>query len=183
MHRHIVGILFSILVLAKCQDTNPTVCLDQGACYKGSWLKTTLENTYGSFQGIQYAESPVGSLRFKTPQPFLAGEAVLDVSHESKIICPQPQAFPVGLIGQEDCLVLNVYVPEKALNNPDVKLPVMVWIHGGGLIVGSGTYSDYGPQYFMGKNIYSSTGSPHFTRFHFARSSLYTRIVHLPKFV
>ena len=133
MYRHI-GILFSILVLAKCQDTNPTVCLDQGACYKGSWLRTNLENTYGSFQGIQYAESPVGSLRFKAPQPFLASEAVFDVSHESKIICPQPQAFPVGLIGQEDCLVLNVYVPEKALNNPDVKLPVMVWIHGGGLV-------------------------------------------------
>ena len=153
MHRHI-GILFSILVLTKCQENNPTVCIGQGACYQGSWLSTTLENTYGSFQGIQYAESPIGPLRFKPPQPFVAGEAVFDVSQESKIICPHPQAFPVGLIGQEDCLVLNVYVPEKALNNPDVKLPVMVWIHGGGLVVGSGTYSDYGPQYFMGKKMF-----------------------------
>ena len=155
MYRHI-STLFSILVLAKSQEDNPTVCTDQGACYQGAWLSTTLGNTYASFQGIQYAESPVGPLRFKAPQPFMAGEAVYDVSHESKIICPQPKAFPVGLIGQEDCLVLNVYVPIKA-DDPDVKLPVMVWIHGGGLVLGSGTYSDYGPQYFMGKKCLDNT--------------------------
>ena len=61
--------------------TSPTVCLEQGACYKGSWINTSVVK-YASFQGIRYAQPPVGDLRFKSPQRYFAGEAIFDVSKE-----------------------------------------------------------------------------------------------------
>ena len=55
-------------------------------------------------------------------------------------------------IGEEDCLVLNIYVPENVIiNKKDEKLPVMIWIHGGGLMTGSGSLLDYDPVYLVKK--------------------------------
>ena len=57
-------------------------------------------------------------------------------------------------IGEEDCLVLNIYVPENVIiNKKDEKLPVMIWIHGGGLMTGSGSLLDYDPVYLVNKNV------------------------------
>ncbi len=54
------------------------------------------------------------------------------------------------MTGQEDgCLVLNVYVPSEHVVGADPPLPVLVWIHGGGFVTGSGVPSLYGPEYFM----------------------------------
>ena len=132
--------------------TSPTVCLEQGACYKGSWINTSVVK-YASFQGIRYAQPPVGDLRFKSPQRYFAGEAIFDVSKESKIVCPQLGMVDGLLKGQEDCLFLNVFVPEAAINEPQNKLPVMVWIHGGGLRTGSNNFAEQGPEYFMDKGV------------------------------
>lgn len=49
-------------------------------------------------------------------------------------------------IGNEDCLFLNVYVPQTSTN---ASLPVMVWIHGGGFINGNGNSYTLGPDYLM----------------------------------
>ena len=51
----------------------------------------------------------------------------------------------------EDCLVLNVYVPEMALETKDKLIPVMVFIHGGGLIVG--TSGNHGPGYLLERDV------------------------------
>ena len=58
----------------------------------------------------------------------------IDVSKESKVMCPQVVSEMYDIAGQEDCLVLNVYVPESVYNDLSVKVPVMTWIHGGGLV-------------------------------------------------
>ena len=80
----------------------------------------------------------MGDLRFKSPQPFIAKDGFYDVSDKSKVKCPQFNFLTKALTGQEDCLILNVYVPEKAFSSkPDTKLPVMVWIHGGALVFGN----------------------------------------------
>lgn len=52
--------------------------------------------------------------------------------------------------GSEDCLYLNVYV--KSAKN-DQRLPVMVWIHGGAFMYGSGDDLQYGPDYLLRKNV------------------------------
>ena len=55
-----------------------------------------------------------------------------------------------SFIGNEDCLYLNVYT--KSLN-VHRHLPVMVWVHGGGFINGSGDYFLYGPHHFLRKDV------------------------------
>ena len=85
---------------------------------------------YSVLPGIKYAESPTGNLRFKPPTPHIPEEGTIDVSEISTVHCPQ--SGKSGGDGQEDCLMLNVYVPEYAFNDPQIKLPVMVWIYGGG---------------------------------------------------
>ena len=56
-----------------------------------------------------------------------------DVSKESKIQCVQLVNL-TSFAGQEDCLFLNIYVPETVYNDPFPGAPVMVFIHGGGLV-------------------------------------------------
>ena len=80
-------------------------------------------------------------------------EGVYDVSMESNVICPQlASGVPIG---QEDCLFLNIYVPEKVLNHVEksfnVLVPVMFWIHGGSLLTGSNSFQFYGPKSLMSK--------------------------------
>jgi carboxylesterase type B len=61
------------------------------------------------------------------------------------------------VIGQEDCLVLNVYVPDSDPEGQqlpaDKGLPVLVYIHGGGFWIGSGTNNLYGPERFMDHGV------------------------------
>ena len=77
--------------------------------------------------------------RFKSPQPYFENDgAIIDVSGESKVMCPQMELAANGsgieIKGQEDCLVLNVYVPYNMYNAAETRAPVMVFIHGGGLV-------------------------------------------------
>ena len=118
--------------------SKPKICLENGACFTGSWYNTDNGAKYASFQGIRYAMEPSYSLRFKRPLAFdPEANVTYDVSHESKVMCPQLKGG--DFVGQEDCLMLNIYVPEKFVNSPD-KANVMVWIHGGGLMQGSNNY-------------------------------------------
>jgi len=53
-------------------------------------------------------------------------------------------------VGDEDCLYLNVYTTKIELLK---KRPVMVWIHGGGYLLGSGNADFYGPDYIVPKDV------------------------------
>ena len=149
----LISLIFHTLLWSQVwgQDL-PSVCVDQGACYSGSWLTGSKSNaTYAAFQGIRYAQAPIGKLRFRPPVPFVPGEnEVIDVSQESTIACIQ---IPGGKQGQEDCLFLNVYVPKDILEDPEAETPVMFFIHGGGFGTGSGFLSEYGPQHFMDRGV------------------------------
>ena len=91
-------------------------------------------------------------MRFKPtqPLPIEEPETIHDVSKESTVRCIQ-NGNPGA--GQEDCLLLNVYVPKEVIEDPEFTVPVMVFLHGGAYATGSGRYSDYGPQHFMKHGI------------------------------
>jgi para-nitrobenzyl esterase len=88
------------------------------------------------FRGIPYAAPPVGNLRWKPPQPAAPWEGIRECTQMSAI---SPQVEPPGMVSgftlSEDCLYLNVVTPAR---EADEKLPVMVWMHGGGYSSGCG---------------------------------------------
>ena len=94
--------------------------------------------TFASFQGIQYAQPPIGDLRFKSPLPYQETNGEHDVRRKVDILCTQfgqmTGSRSSEAVVQEDCLLLNIYAPETALDG--LPLPVLVWIHGGGLEIG-----------------------------------------------
>ncbi|MCM3767652.1 carboxylesterase/lipase family protein [Neobacillus niacini] len=113
--------------------------------------KTIIETVYGKLQGEQvdgvftwkgvpFAKPPVGSLRFRAPERPDAWEGVRDATQFSPV-APQTQREIMEFFGNdvsnvnEDCLYLNVWSPGA----DDKKRPVMVWIHGGAFVSGSGS--------------------------------------------
>jgi para-nitrobenzyl esterase len=93
------------------------------------------------FKGIAYAGSPTGERRFLPPPPLEAWGGVRDAL-EYGASSPQPPERPPGWSAEEredeDCLVLNVWSPSVA-----GRRPVMVWFHGGGYAIGSGSWPLY----------------------------------------
>ncbi|XP_069696462.1 carboxylic ester hydrolase-like isoform X2 [Periplaneta americana] len=110
-----------------------------------------------SFQGIPYAKPPVGELRFQPPQPPEPWTGVLKATKEGPDCIQRP--FPAKpsspeIVGDEDCLYLNVYTPQLPEDEEATELlPVMFWIHGGGWVGGSGSTELYGPKYLLDKEI------------------------------
>jgi para-nitrobenzyl esterase len=100
--------------------------------------------TLHKFLGIPYAAPPVGALRWQPPQPHTDWVTPIDATQFGNH-CPQATS-PFGLPTEtEDCLFLNVYTPNHNGFASDVHhhKPVMVWIHGGALVVGES--DDYDP--------------------------------------
>jgi len=83
------------------------------------------------YLGIPYAEPPVGDLRFRHPLPPKPWTGVLDATRGGANCIQEKSRFSTGN-NSEDCLYLNVFVPQA----PSGKLPVMVWIHGGSFATG-----------------------------------------------
>ena len=129
-----------ILGLAACatHDTATSgaataliVRTDKGAVRGG--VAQGVEN----FLNIPYAAPPVGQLRWTPPQPAIAWSDVRSARTPGRY-CTQPKNFdsPDGAALDEDCLYLNVQRPVGT--QPGGKLPVYVYIHGGGFVTGSG---------------------------------------------
>ena len=101
-------------------------------------------NGVEQFLGIPFAAPPVGPLRWKPPQPVKPWTAIRSAKAFGPT-CAQvttlgPFAGPPN--SNEDCLYLNVFTPDVPLKGkPGAKLPVLVWIHGGGYF--DGASNDY----------------------------------------
>jgi carboxylesterase type B len=89
-----------------------------------------------TFRNIRYAAPPVGDLRWKKPAPPPKTTEIQD--RREALACTQPPSEEVRTVGgaivgsgHEDCLFLDLTIPRKVFQNPQVKVPVLVWIHGG----------------------------------------------------
>jgi para-nitrobenzyl esterase len=96
------------------------------------------------WRGIPFATPPVGELRWRAPRKPIAWQGVRDATKPAPW-CPQVLSALDGvprkewgkLVGQEDCLTLDVYAPlMRPTEAKSAKLPVMVWIHGGSNVWG-----------------------------------------------
>ncbi|KAJ8984074.1 hypothetical protein NQ317_006572 [Molorchus minor] len=69
-------------------------------------------------------------------------------------VCPQRDVYRRSTVieGEEDCLYLNVYTPQLPQRNSD-PLPVMIFLHGGGWLCGSGNFMWYGPDILLDRDI------------------------------
>jgi para-nitrobenzyl esterase len=102
----------------------------------------------GAFLGIPYAAQPVGNLRWHGPEPAPSWKGVLDAS-QMGAACPQaPSPWLPEMLGiqkmptDEACLFVNVWTPQM---HPREKLPVLVWVHGGGNVEGAANWPPLGP--------------------------------------
>jgi para-nitrobenzyl esterase len=98
-----------------------------------------------AFKGIPYAAPPFGPNRFQPPRPPESWDGVRDALEYGRVAPQAPYAPPFDqLLGDqghpgEDCLNLNVWTPDPTGGG----LPVMVWIHGGSFVRGSGALPTY----------------------------------------
>ena len=135
---YIVTVYLGVIVTAYAGAETPRVKTVSG------WVEGTVEQSgVKSFKGIPYADPPVGDLRWREPQPIKPWTGV----KAAKEFGPRPlqPALYKDMIFRsarmsEDCLYLNVWSPQLG---DEAKLPVLVYIHGGGMITGDGSEPRY----------------------------------------
>lgn len=119
---------------------------------RGTLLPSQVGRNFYAFRGIPYAKPPVGALRFKPPEPVDQWFDIFDATFDGPR-CPQPGLYSDDV--SEDCLRVNIYTRDLPTEKePNVKKPVIVFIHPGGFYALSGQSKNFaGPQYFMDRNI------------------------------
>ncbi|XP_050525280.1 esterase FE4-like [Daktulosphaira vitifoliae] len=117
----------------------------QGFCNKTYLSK----KPYISFLGIPYAKAPINELRFKPPVKHEGWSGVYKAFSEKSKCAQYDMVVTKKIIGSEDCLHLNIFVPKEC----NEKKAVMIFIHGGAFNFSSGSTDFYSPDYLIDENI------------------------------
>ena len=112
---------------------------------------TSADGKLRIFKTIPYAAPPVGELRWQAPRAMVPWEGVKEATTFGPR-CLQGQIFGDIVFKElsEDCLTLNIWTPAKGTSD---RLPVMVWIHGGGFQAGAGAENRHDGEPFARKNV------------------------------
>jgi len=136
--RLIVARRVSALILAMFAVMIAAPALAQTARFTEGAVAGSAQNGIARFLGIPYAAPPVGPLRWAKPQPPRRWAGVRQAASFAPA-CRQTAAW-ITERQSEDCLYLNIWAP---IQSGKTRLPVMVWIHGGGFFGGSGAQTLY----------------------------------------
>jgi para-nitrobenzyl esterase len=158
MKKLLIGLAIIISCSLHAQQTAVNAAPDEGPTVRiaSGVLRGVTEGDVTSFKGIPYAAPPVGELRWRPPQPVAPWQGVRDAFGYCAD-CAQvgfgggnsPGSISKG--SSEDCLFLNLWLP--AGTKPGAKLPVMVWIHGGAFLFGSGSQPEFSGTQFAKQGI------------------------------
>ncbi|WP_084579168.1 carboxylesterase/lipase family protein [Sphingomonas azotifigens] len=123
---------------SMAQTRGPVITVETGK------LQGSIDAGVASWKGIPFAAPPVGPLRWRAPQAPAAWSGTRAASAYSHDCMQKPfpsDAAPLGTTPAEDCLYLNVWKPMA--RTPGGKLPVIVWIYGGGFVNGGASPPTY----------------------------------------
>ncbi len=137
-----VALLFTPIAIASAQSDPTQVKVDTGK------LQGASEDGVVAFKGIPFAAPPVGENRWRAPQPAAKWSGVRDATQYGPDCMQLPfpsDAAPLGAPPKEDCLYVNVWTPS---HKKDEKLPVIVWIYGGGFVNGGSSPAVYAGTHF-----------------------------------
>lgn len=125
----------------------PEVVLSHGGRLRGAW-----DGDVRAFKGVRFARAPFGELRFEAPcaEPPWTGTRDAAAFGPAFLQWPRDTAAPHAALGAQDALRLNVWAPEAP---PGARLPVMVWVHGGGYFRGASSEPLYDGASFARQGI------------------------------
>uniref|UniRef100_A0A1B6E0H5 Carboxylic ester hydrolase n=1 Tax=Clastoptera arizonana TaxID=38151 RepID=A0A1B6E0H5_9HEMI len=132
------------------KDSFPEVTIEQGVL-RGIYEKTYTGRKFAAFRGIPYAQPPVGKQRFKEPKAPNQWSSVYQATEDGPP-CLQYTHFDYTIVGDEDCLYLNVFTPSVPHGKEKNDLfDVIVYIHGGAFMFGNGVL--YGPRILLDRDV------------------------------
>uniref|UniRef100_A0AAX7TKA4 Carboxylic ester hydrolase n=1 Tax=Astatotilapia calliptera TaxID=8154 RepID=A0AAX7TKA4_ASTCA len=144
-----LGILFAVAVfLETASAASLGVVQTEGGMVEGETISLGLSRSMDIFKGIPFADIPG---RFEKPKRHPGWGGVLKAT-QYRDECLQLNFFQNSYVGSEDCLYLNIWVPHGS--SVSSGLPVMVWIYGGGFMIGGSMGPYYLDNYmYYGKEI------------------------------